>query len=105
MNIFAPASKSAKWIFDLSAFVLSVTAVIFLVVFALLAYSVVKFRRRRGEDGREPPQVYKSNQVELAWTIIPVLIVITLFLAEVDDSLFRNLDVEGAEASRFGPLD
>lgn len=80
-NIFAPASTSAKWIFDLSLFVLSVTAVIFLVVFALLAYSVVKFRRKRGDDGREPPQVYGSNQVELAWTVIPVLIVVTLFLA------------------------
>ena len=89
MNIFAPASKSPKWIFDLSAFVLSVTAVIFLAVVALLAYSVVKFWRRRGDDGGEPPQVYGSNQVELASTIIPVLIVITLFLAEVDDSQGR----------------
>jgi len=80
-NIFAPASTSAKWIFDLSLFVLSVTAVIFLVVFALLAYSVVKFRRRRGDDGREPPQVYGSNQVELAWTVLPILIVVTLFMA------------------------
>jgi cytochrome c oxidase subunit II len=41
----------------------------------------VKFRRRREDDGREPPQVYGSNQVELAWTVIPVLIVLTLFLA------------------------
>ena len=31
-------------------------------------------------DGREPPQVYGSNQVELAWTVIPVLIVLVLFL-------------------------
>jgi cytochrome c oxidase subunit II len=80
-NIFAPASTSARSIFELSIFVLSVTAAIFLVVFALLAYSVVKFRRRREDDGREPPQVYGSNQVELAWTVIPVLIVVTLFLA------------------------
>ncbi len=80
-NIFAPASTSAKWIFDLSIFVLSVTAVIFVVVFALLVYAVVKFRRKWGDDGREPPQVYGSNQVELAWTVIPVLIVVTLFLA------------------------
>ena len=35
----------------------------------------------RGDDGREPPQVYGSNQVELAWTVIPVLIVLVLFLA------------------------
>src|SRR5262245_24474388 len=80
-NIFAPASTPARSIHELSLFVLSVTAAVFVVVFSLLAYSVVKFRRRREDDGREPPQVYGSNQVELAWTVIPVLIVLTLFLA------------------------
>jgi cytochrome c oxidase subunit II len=80
-NIFAPASTPAKSIFGLSLFVLAVTGAIFLVVFALLLYSVVKFRKRRYDDGREPPQVYGSNQVELAWTIIPILIVVALFMA------------------------
>src|ERR1700724_2378587 len=80
-NIFAPVSTSAKSIFGLSIFVLAVTAAIFVVVFTLLAYSVVKFRKRTNDDGREPPQVYGSNQVELAWTVIPVLIVVALFMA------------------------
>ena len=80
-NIFAPASTPAKSIFGLSLFVLGVTGAIFLVVFALLLYSVVKFRKRKNDDGREPPQVYGSNQVELAWTIIPILIVVALFMA------------------------
>lgn len=52
-----------------------------MVVFTLLAYAVVKFRKRPGDDGREPPQVYGSNQVELAWTVIPILIVLALFMA------------------------
>jgi cytochrome c oxidase subunit II len=80
-SIFAPASTPAKSIFDLSVFVLSVTAVIFVVVFSLLVYAVVKFRSRGDDDGREPAQVYGSNQLELAWTVIPVLIVLTLFMA------------------------
>jgi cytochrome c oxidase subunit 2 len=80
-NIFAPASTPAKSIFGLSLFVLAVTGAIFLVVFTLLLYSVVKFRKRKNDDGREPPQVYGSNQVELAWTVIPVLIVVALFMA------------------------
>src|SRR5437879_4538066 len=80
-NIFAPASTPAKSIFGLSLFVLAVTGAIFLVVFTLLLYSVVKFRKRKSDDGREPPQVYGSNQVELAWTIIPILIVVALFMA------------------------
>ena len=80
-NIFAPASTPAESIFGLSLFVLAVTGAIFVVVFILLAYAVVKFRKSAGDDGREPPQVYGSNQVELAWTVIPVLIVVALFMA------------------------
>jgi cytochrome c oxidase subunit 2 len=80
-NIFAPASTPAKSIVDLSLFVLVITGIIFLVVFALLAYSVVKFRGQAIDAGREPAQVYGSTQIELAWTIIPILIVVVLFLA------------------------
>jgi cytochrome c oxidase subunit 2 len=80
-NIFAPISTPAQSIFDLSRFVLMVTAAIFVVVFSLLAYAVAKFRKRRASDGREPAQVYGSTQLELAWTVIPTLIVLVLFLA------------------------
>jgi cytochrome c oxidase subunit 2 len=80
-NIFAPVSTPAHSIFGLSLFVLAVTAAIFVAVFTLLVYAVVKYRKRADDDGREPPQVYGSNQVELAWTVIPVLIVVVLFMA------------------------
>lgn len=80
-NIFAPVSTPAQWILDLSLFVLEVTGAIFLVVFSLLLYAVVKFRKRKAADGREPAQVYGSSQLELAWTVVPVLIVVILFLA------------------------
>src|SRR5271169_6417823 len=80
-NIFAPASTSAKSIAHLSVFVFAITGIIFVVVFTLLVYSVIKFRGRAGDAGREPPQVYGSTQIELAWTIIPILIVVVLFLA------------------------
>ncbi len=80
-DIFAPASTPADHIRHLSFFVLAITAVIFVVVSGLLIYSIAKFRARAGDDGREPPQVYGSNHVELAWTVIPALIVLVLFLA------------------------
>src|ERR1700691_314884 len=80
-NVFSPASTPAKSIKDLSIFVLTITGIIFLVVFVLLVYSVVKFRARATDAGREPAQVYGSTQIELAWTIIPILIVVVLFLA------------------------
>jgi cytochrome c oxidase subunit II len=80
-SIFDPRSTPTKSIDQLSRFVLSITGLIFAVVFALLAYAVVKFRKRPGDDGREPAQVYGSTQIELAWTVIPILIVVVLFLA------------------------
>jgi cytochrome c oxidase subunit II len=38
------------------------------------------YRRRPGDATSEPPQVYGSTQIELAWTVVPFLIVVVLFL-------------------------
>src|SRR5271168_3057936 len=80
-NIFDPHSGNAGILYRLGNFVLSITGLIFVVVFTLLVYVVVKFRSRAGDNGREPAQVYGSTQIELAWTVIPILIVVVLFLA------------------------
>jgi cytochrome c oxidase subunit II len=80
-NIFDPRSTPADSIRHLSFFVLSITGIIFLVVFALLTYAILRFRSKPGDSGREPAQVYGSTQIELAWTVIPVLIVAVLFAA------------------------
>jgi len=51
-----------------------------LAVSGLLVYTVIRFRVRPQDDGREPPQIYGSNQIELAWTVLPTLIVFVLIL-------------------------
>jgi cytochrome c oxidase subunit 2 len=61
--------------------VLSVTLGIFLVVASLLLYVVIRFRQRPTDSEREPAQIYGSNQIELSWTVIPILIVVMLFLS------------------------
>ena len=81
LNIFAPASTPANAIVDLSLVVVGLTGVIFVVVASLLVYAVIKFRTTPADADREPPQVYGSTQIELAWTIVPVLIVVVLFAA------------------------
>ena len=80
-SIFSPASTPAHDIYHLSLFVMAICLAIFLVVFSLIVYAAIKFRSRVSDDGCEPPQIYGSNQVELAWTVIPILIVVVLFLA------------------------
>jgi len=78
-NVFSPVSTPADSIYDLALFVLAICVAIFIIVFCLLVYSVVKYRKREGDDGRDPLQIYGSNQIELAWTVIPVLTVVVLF--------------------------
>jgi cytochrome c oxidase subunit 2 len=79
-SIFRPLSTPAGMIHRYSLFVLTVTGAIFAVVFTMLVVAIVRFRHRPGDDAAEPPQVYGSDQVEVAWTVIPVLIVIVLSL-------------------------
>ena len=79
-SMLRPVSTPAHEISTLAIFVLGVTTAIFLIVSGLLTYSVVRFRSRRADDGSEPPQVYGSGPVELAWTAVPVLIVFVLIL-------------------------
>jgi cytochrome c oxidase subunit 2 len=79
-NILKPQATPAETIFGLSLLVMTVCAAIFLVVAGLLTYTIVTFRRRH-DDNREPAQVYGSNRIEVAWTVIPILIVLVLTLA------------------------
>ena len=79
-HIFKPDGTPARAISDYTMLVLAICAAIFVVVADLLVYTVARFRRRAGDDGHEPPQVYGSNQIELAWTVLPILIVFVLSL-------------------------
>jgi cytochrome c oxidase subunit 2 len=79
-STLAPASTPAHQIFDLSVFVVAVTGGIFLVVGGLLAVALYRFRARKSDPAGEPAQIYGSTQIELAWTVIPILIVVVLFL-------------------------
>ena len=79
-SIFDPLSTPAESAYQTALLTLAVCAVIFLIVGGLLVYTTIRFRRRSADDGSEPPQIYGSNQIELAWTVLPVLIVFVLIL-------------------------
>ena len=79
MNMMDPAGTPAQSIFHLSWFVLGLVSGIFAVVGGLLTFIVVRYRARPGDE-TEPTQIYGSNQIELSWTVIPILLVFMLFL-------------------------
>src|SRR5262245_1168369 len=79
-NIFAPVSTPAFAIRELSFIVLAITAAIFVIVAGFAVYTRIRCGRRRTNPESEPAQLYGSTQIELAWTVVPFLIVVVLFL-------------------------
>lgn len=78
-NIFKPLATPGDQEKQAALLTIGITAAIFVVVAGLIVYTIWRFRRRPEDDSRqEPPQVYGSNQIEAAWTIIPILIAFVL---------------------------
>ncbi|MHB8891978.1 MAG: cytochrome c oxidase subunit II [Candidatus Limnocylindrales bacterium] len=67
---------ATKALYDI---VFSIGAVIFLVVEAMIVFTVLRYRRKPGDDTL-PPQIHGNNLVEVIWTAIPTAIVLFLFV-------------------------
>jgi cytochrome c oxidase subunit II len=80
LSTFNPASPPAESIRNLSFLILAITAFIFIVVEGVLIHSMIRFRRRGSSETAEPPQVYGSKPIEIAWTVAPALIVLIIVL-------------------------
>jgi cytochrome c oxidase subunit 2 len=68
-----PAGEFAKKPYDLFVPVFWVAVGIFVLVEGALVYFVVKYRHRKGREGI-PPQVHGNTRLEIAWTILPAVI-------------------------------
>ena len=91
-SVFAPVSTPAAKGNALAILALILSGVVFAVVGGLIAYSAYRYRARPADADREPPQVYGSAQVEAAWTVIPLVLVVILLLATAR----VIMDVQGA---------
>lgn len=83
LSLFDPASPPALSIRSLFYMVLAITGVIFVLVEGMLIYCIVRFRRQSATDTAEPPQIYGSQPIEVAWTLAPLLVVFVLFLVVI----------------------
>ncbi|MBB5192255.1 cytochrome c oxidase subunit 2 [Silvimonas terrae] len=66
-----PQSSIASRIYDLHTWIMLIIVVIFVVVFGLMFYSIFKHRKSQGHVARN---FHENTVVEVAWTIIPALI-------------------------------
>jgi cytochrome c oxidase subunit 2 len=74
-----PTTSQGRVIDDLYTFVFIIAAAIFLFVEGLIVYAVVRYRRKPG-DTELPPQIHGNNVLEIAWTIVPTIIVAAMFV-------------------------
>ena len=77
INLHPPASRVAAELMWLHNFMLVICSVIFVAVFGVMFYSILKHRRSRGAKAAN---FHESTAVEVAWTIVPFLIVIGMAL-------------------------
>lgn len=98
-----PAGEFARKPYDLFVPVFWVAAVIFVLVETTLVVFALRYRHRKGRSGI-PPQVHGNTRLEIAWTILPAVIlagiavptVTTIFdLARDPDPGTMRVDVLG----------
>ncbi|MEC5160944.1 MULTISPECIES: cytochrome c oxidase subunit II [unclassified Janthinobacterium] len=77
MNLQPPATQIAHEIYDLHTWMMIICLVIFVAVFGVMFYSIFKHRKSLGH---KPATFHESTTVEIAWTVVPFLIVIGMAL-------------------------
>jgi cytochrome c oxidase subunit II len=81
-SFFPPAAITDRGghIRQLYDLVFGIAVVIFFVVEGLIIWTVVRYRRKPGDD-ELPPQTHGNAVAEVVWTVVPTLIVAVLFVA------------------------
>jgi cytochrome c oxidase subunit 2 len=72
-----PVTGIGEYIYSLHNWMLLVCLIIFVAVFGVMFYSVFKHRKSLGH---KPATFHESTSVEIAWTVVPFLIVIGMAL-------------------------
>ena len=71
------ASVERQYIDSMVKILFSIAGVVFVIIVSLLVYSLLFFRQKRG-DMSEAPQIRGYGPLEVAWTVIPLIIVTSL---------------------------
>ena len=73
-----PASPNAELINDSYFWVSIFTGAIFLLVQGSLLWFIIRYRRRRRDRSEDGAQVHGNTNLELAWTVAPVLVLVAI---------------------------
>jgi cytochrome c oxidase subunit 2 len=74
-NLRVPASEMAENLYTLHNFLLVVCVLICVAVFGVMFYSIYAHRKSKGH---QPAHFHESTSLEIAWTVVPFLIVVVI---------------------------
>ncbi len=78
-GLLAAATPSGEAISDIYWFVFAIATVVFVIVEGALLLFIFRYRRRAGTPGDvEGPQIHGNTRVEIAWTLVPVLLLVAI---------------------------
>ncbi len=77
LNFQAPVTGIAADIYQLHIWMMLICVAIFIAVFGVMFYSILKHRKSLGH---KPASFHESTAVEIAWTVVPFLIVVLMAL-------------------------
>ncbi|MGE8354990.1 MAG: cytochrome c oxidase subunit II [Microvirgula sp.] len=93
LNLQAPVTRIARDIFDLHTMLLLVCVTIFVVVFAVMFYSIFRHRKAAGHQARH---FHENTTVEVIWTVIPFVILVIMALPATR-TIIAQKDASGAD--------
>ncbi|HEV8116420.1 MAG TPA: cytochrome c oxidase subunit II [Acidimicrobiales bacterium] len=93
-NTLDPEGPFARSVDNLIQPVFWIAAAVFVFVEGLIVYAVFKFRRRSEDD--RPEQIHGSTKFELAWTIVPALILVVVGVLTVSKIFYLDRQFEDA---------
>ncbi len=78
-GLLTAATPSGEAISDIYWFVFAISTVVFVLVEGALLLFIFRYRRHAGTPGDvEGPQIHGNTRVEIAWTLIPVLLLVAI---------------------------
>ena len=97
-GLFPPIAVTSQGaqIRELYTVIFLIAVAIFIVVEGLIIWSVIRYRRKPGDDTL-PPQTHGNNVAEFVWTVVPTLIVIFMFI--VSWQTLNAVDTNAADAN------
>ncbi len=75
LNMTTGVTETSGSVYDLHMTILLICVVIGVVVFGMMIYSMIKHRKSKGA---KPAQFHESTAAEIAWTVVPIVILVAM---------------------------